>query len=51
MSLEYLSAIKQLGSSEATKFVIPMEFTSLLEPLRAHTTNAASDGGGSSPKA
>ncbi len=51
MSLEYLSAIKQLGSSEATKFVIPMEFTSLLEPLRAHTVNAASDGGGMPPEA
>jgi len=51
MSLEYLSAIKQLGSSEATKFVIPMEFTSLLEPLRAHTTNAGSDGGGTPSEA
>lgn len=33
MSLQYLDALKSLGSSPATKFVIPMEFTSLLRPL------------------
>jgi regulator of protease activity HflC (stomatin/prohibitin superfamily) len=30
MSLQYLEALKALGASEATKFVIPMEFASLL---------------------
>lgn len=44
MSLEYLNAIKALGGSDATKFVIPMEFMSLLEPLRGHTANAGGDG-------
>jgi len=30
MSLQYLDALKQIGASPATKFVIPMEFTDLL---------------------
>jgi regulator of protease activity HflC (stomatin/prohibitin superfamily) len=30
MSLQYLEALKALGSSDSTKFVIPMEFSSLL---------------------
>jgi regulator of protease activity HflC (stomatin/prohibitin superfamily) len=30
MSLQYLDALKQIGSSASTKFVIPMEFSSLL---------------------
>jgi regulator of protease activity HflC (stomatin/prohibitin superfamily) len=30
MSLQYLDALKALGASDATKFVIPMEFSSLL---------------------
>lgn len=33
MSLQYLDALRALGASPATKFVIPMEFTSLLRPL------------------
>jgi regulator of protease activity HflC (stomatin/prohibitin superfamily) len=33
MSLQYLDALKALGASPATKFVVPMEFTSLLRPL------------------
>jgi len=49
MSLEYLNAIKALGNSDATKFVIPMEFMSLLEPLRVHTANAGGDGAAPSP--
>lgn len=50
MSLEYLNAIKQLGGSEATKFVIPMEFTSLLSPLRNHTANMGADGSAPPPE-
>ena len=49
MSLEYLNAIKALGGSDATKFVIPMEFMSLLEPLRGHTANAGGDGSAPPP--
>jgi hypothetical protein len=30
MSLQYLDALKQIGASASTKFVIPMEFSSLL---------------------
>ncbi len=33
MSLQYLDTLKALGNSPATKFVVPMEFTSLLRPL------------------
>jgi regulator of protease activity HflC (stomatin/prohibitin superfamily) len=33
MSLQYLDTLKVLGSGQATKIVIPMEFTQLLQPL------------------
>ncbi|MFL5779653.1 MAG: SPFH domain-containing protein [Chloroflexota bacterium] len=33
MSLQYLEALKSLGASPATKYIIPMEFTNLLEPF------------------
>jgi len=33
MSLQYLDTLKALGASPATKFVFPLEFTSLLRPL------------------
>jgi regulator of protease activity HflC (stomatin/prohibitin superfamily) len=33
MALQYLEALKALGSSPSTKFVIPTEFTRLVEPL------------------
>jgi regulator of protease activity HflC (stomatin/prohibitin superfamily) len=33
MSLQYLEALKALGTSASTKFVIPFEFTRLLEPF------------------
>jgi regulator of protease activity HflC (stomatin/prohibitin superfamily) len=35
MSLQYLDALKALGNGPATKFVVPMEFTTLLQPLVA----------------
>lgn len=35
MALQYLEALKALGASPSTKFVIPVEFTRLLEPLSA----------------
>jgi len=41
MSLQYLEALKALGASPATKFVLPMEFTNLLRPFLAHTEKAA----------
>ncbi len=33
MALQYLDALKALGAGPATKFVIPFEFTRLLEPF------------------
>ncbi len=36
MSLQYLDALRTLGTGPATKFVLPMEFTALLRPLVEH---------------
>ena len=33
MALQYLEALKALGASPSTKFVIPTEFTRLIEPI------------------
>jgi regulator of protease activity HflC (stomatin/prohibitin superfamily) len=43
MSLQYLEALKALGANDSSKFVIPVEFTTLLRPFIEHT-DAASDG-------
>src|SRR5207244_125916 len=51
MALQYLEALKALGSSPATKFVIPTEFTRLLEPIAGYVgagmaaRSSGSDGG------
>lgn len=34
MSLQYLETLRQIGEGQSTKYIVPMEFTSLLEPLR-----------------
>ena len=34
MTLQYFETLKAMGASPATKFVFPMEFTSLLETFR-----------------
>jgi regulator of protease activity HflC (stomatin/prohibitin superfamily) len=44
MTLQYLDALKQLGNSPSTKFIIPTEFTNLAAPLAAFAA-ARSDGG------
>jgi regulator of protease activity HflC (stomatin/prohibitin superfamily) len=36
MALQYLEALKALGMSPSTKFVIPTEFTRLVEPLTGY---------------
>lgn len=41
MSLQYLDALRSLGASPATKFVLPMEFTRLLEPFVGYAEKAA----------
>jgi regulator of protease activity HflC (stomatin/prohibitin superfamily) len=46
MSLQYLETLKNLGQSEATKFVLPMEFTTLLQPLIRHNQATAGNGSG-----
>ncbi len=40
MSLQYLDALRTIGTGPATKFVLPMEFTTLLRPFVAHTGQA-----------
>ncbi len=37
MVLQYLDTLKALGASPSTKYIFPMEFTSLLSPLRDYT--------------
>jgi regulator of protease activity HflC (stomatin/prohibitin superfamily) len=46
MSLQYLDALKQIGQSASTKFVIPMEFASLLSNVTGLTERAFSNGNG-----
>jgi regulator of protease activity HflC (stomatin/prohibitin superfamily) len=46
MSLQYLETLSRIGQSEATKYIVPMEFTSLLSPLLRHTTDSGKDGQG-----
>jgi len=43
MSLEYLEMLKQLGASASTKIVVPVEFTTMLQPLLHHTQQASQD--------
>jgi uncharacterized membrane protein len=45
MTLQYLDALRALGASPATKFVIPTEFTALAAPLLGFTQGVARDGG------
>lgn len=33
LSLQYLDTLKEVGAAESTKFIFPMEFTSLLRPF------------------
>ena len=50
MGLQYLEALKVLGASPSTKFVLPLEFTGLLKGIGGFADQAfsASDGNGSS---
>jgi hypothetical protein len=47
--LQYLEALKALGMSPATKFVIPTEFTRLVEPLTGYVERGMAAGGGTQP--
>ena len=44
MGIQYLDALKALGDSPATKFVIPLEFTSLLRGIGGMAGQAFADG-------
>jgi regulator of protease activity HflC (stomatin/prohibitin superfamily) len=44
MALQYLEALKALGASPATKFVIPTEFTRLVEPIAGFVERGMSQG-------
>jgi regulator of protease activity HflC (stomatin/prohibitin superfamily) len=48
MSLQYLETLQRLGDSQATKFVLPMEFTNLLTPILRHTQESGENGAGGS---
>ncbi len=45
MSLQYLETLKQIGASESTKFVIPMEFASLISGVTGLTNKSFGNGG------
>jgi hypothetical protein len=46
MSLQYLDALKQIGASPSTKFVIPMELTTLLAGISGFAEKTFTDGKG-----
>jgi regulator of protease activity HflC (stomatin/prohibitin superfamily) len=46
MALQYLEALKALGASPATKFVIPTEFTQLVGPITGYIKKGFGAGGG-----
>ncbi len=51
MALQYLEALKALGASPATKFVIPTEFTRLLEPIQDYVSQGmGADSGSRNPQ-
>ena len=50
MLLQYLEALKRIGDSPSTKYVIPAEFTQLVGPLTAGLGAAIGAASGSSPE-
>jgi len=44
MALQYLEALKALGASPSTKFVIPTEFTRLIEPISGYIERGMKSG-------
>ena len=43
MSLQYFDTLRQMGNSPSTKFIFPMEFTSMLESFIGSTTRRGND--------
>jgi regulator of protease activity HflC (stomatin/prohibitin superfamily) len=50
MSLQYLDALKQIGSSPSTKFVVPMELANLLSGVTGLTSKSFGNTGGDGSK-
>jgi regulator of protease activity HflC (stomatin/prohibitin superfamily) len=50
MALQYLEALKALGASPSTKFVIPTEFTRLVEPFAGFVEKSMSGAGDTAAK-
>ncbi len=50
LSLQYFDTLKQLGASQSTKFIFPMEFTTLLSPFLGKTANRSDGGDGDSSR-
>ena len=48
MSLQYFDTLKEIGGSASTKFIFPMEFTSMLQPFIQRAAGAGSDEQGGS---
>ena len=46
LSLQYFDTLKELGASESTKFIFPMEFTNLLSPFMRMTDQGDGGSGG-----
>ncbi len=42
MAIQYLEALKDIGASPSTKYIFPMEFTKLIEPLRTYVESSTS---------
>jgi regulator of protease activity HflC (stomatin/prohibitin superfamily) len=49
MSLQYLDALKQIGSSPSTKFVVPMELANMLSSVTGLTARSFGNGQNGSP--
>jgi regulator of protease activity HflC (stomatin/prohibitin superfamily) len=45
MSLQYLETLNKIGQSEATKYILPMEFTSLFQNILRHTGDTGAPNG------
>jgi regulator of protease activity HflC (stomatin/prohibitin superfamily) len=45
MSLQYLDTLTKIGQSEATKYVLPMEFTSMFQNILRHTGDSGAANG------
>ena len=50
MTLQYLEALKQIGASPSTKWIIPTEFASLAAPLAAFALGGGEDGEKKAPR-